>query len=160
MFDLPNEINGNELRKGDGSAIDALIDFYGAFNSGDLDSLTHNWADGDTPSMDNPIGGIRRGWKAISEGYSKLFNGPASVQVTFYDYTSQGGDEWHLFVGREKGLCKTSGGELALHIRTTRWFVKLNGKWRQLHHHGSIEAPTLLSDYQRMVLGAPLEPLA
>jgi hypothetical protein len=33
--------------------------------------------------MDNPMGGIRRGLQSISEGYSKLFGGPAIVQVTF-----------------------------------------------------------------------------
>jgi hypothetical protein len=33
--------------------------------------------------MDNPMGGIRRGGRPISEGYSKLFGGAAIVQVTF-----------------------------------------------------------------------------
>ena len=54
-------------RTGDG-ALDALIDFYRAFNSRDLDALAANWADGDAPSMSNPIGGIRRGWPAIAGG--------------------------------------------------------------------------------------------
>ncbi|MET0191892.1 MAG: hypothetical protein ABW200_00810, partial [Hyphomicrobiaceae bacterium] len=72
------QITGSESHTGDG-ALDALIDFYRAFNSRDLDALAANWVDGDAPSMSNPIGGIRRGWPAIKEGYSKLFGGPASV---------------------------------------------------------------------------------
>lgn len=159
MFETHKEISGNETHQGDGSVIDALVDFYKAFNERNLDSLKRNWAEGDLPSMNNPIGGTRRGWDAISEGYSKLFDGPASVQVKFYDFTSQGGHDWHLFVGREKGWCKTPHRELEIRFRTTRWFVKIDENWRQLHHHGSIEAPALLADYQRMVLGAPVEPL-
>ena len=58
---LPAEIMGSEPPAGDGSALDALIDFYRAFNTSDLKALGANWADGEVPSMDNPIGGIRRG---------------------------------------------------------------------------------------------------
>jgi quercetin dioxygenase-like cupin family protein len=72
-------------------------------------------------------------------------------------FTSLGGSDWHLFVGREKGVCKTPTGSLDLRIRTTRWFNKTNGVWRQLHHHGSIDEPTLLAEHQRAIFGAPLE---
>lgn len=34
--------------------------------------------------------------------------------------------------------------------------VRRNGKWRQLHHHGSIEKANLLANYQRLIFGAPL----
>lgn len=136
--------------------LDALIHFYRAFSSRDLDALAVNWADGERPSMDNPIGGIRRGWPAIRDGYRTLFEGPARIQVTFHDYTQDGGSDWHLFVGREKGTCTVGETTIDLRIRTTRWFVKIDGAWRQLHHHGSIESPALLADYQRAMLGAPL----
>ena len=152
----PVEITGSEVRTGERNALDALIDFYHAFNAGDLDGLAANWAEGEAPSMDNPIGGIRRGWPAIRDGYLKLFNGPAKVEVAFHDFTSQGGSEWHLFVGREKGTCRTPTASLNLRIRTTRWFTKINGVWRQFHHHGSIDEPALLAEYQRVILGAPL----
>ena len=103
------------------------------------------------------MGGRRRGWLAIREGYSKLFNGPATIQVAFYDFTSQGGSDWHLFVGREKGVCETAMVSLGLRFRTTRWFIRTNGVRRQLHHHGSIEETMLLADYQRAIFGAPLD---
>lgn len=153
---LPAEITGREPIAGDGSALDALIDFYRAFNASDLEALGANWEVGEAPCMDNPIGGIRRGWPAIREGYAKLFNGPATVRVVFHDFTAQGNDDYHLFVGREKGFCETSAGRLELRIRTSRWFVKANGAWRQLHHHGSVDEPALLADYQRAILGSPL----
>ena len=100
--------------------MDALIDFYRAFNASDLEALAANWAERDAPSMDNPIGGIRRGWPAIKEGYAKLFGGPATVRVAFHDFTAQGNNDYHLFVGREKGLCETPAVRLELRIRTSR----------------------------------------
>ncbi len=147
------EIDGDEIERGDGTALDALIEFYRAFNAGDLAGLEAAWLGGSEPSMDNPIGGIRRGWDEIAEGYSKLFEGQAKVHVTFHDFTSQGGDDWHLFVGRERGTCRTERDTLDVAFRTTRWFVRRNRAWRQLHHHGSIEDPKMLADYQRLIFG-------
>lgn len=150
------EITGREAQSGRGDALDALIGFYKAFNARDLDGLAANWEQGDAPSMDNPMGGIRRGWQSISEGYLKLFKGPAIVQVTLHDFTCQGGDDWHLFVGREVGTCTTPHQKMDVRFRTTRWFTRRDGKWRQLHHHGSIEEPGMLAEYQRTILGAVL----
>lgn len=149
MNHLPKEITGAETRTGDGTALDALIDFYRAFNGRDIKALAANWAEGSAPSMDNPIGGIRRGWSSIREGYARLFGGPARVNVSFYDFTSHEGQDWCLFVGRERGRCTAPGTTLELRIRTSRLFVRRDGAWRQLHHHGSMDEPELLSDYQR-----------
>ncbi|MGY5778496.1 YybH family protein [Rhizobium sp. LEGMi135b] len=157
MAELLTEITGSENMMGDDGALDALIGFYRALNAGDLDALAANWADGDKPSMDNPIGGIRRGWPSIRDGYAKLFDGKAKVQVAFHDFTSQGGGDWYLFVGREKGSCVTADAGIELRIRTTRWFTRIDGAWRQLHHHGSIEEPALLAAYQQIIFGAPLD---
>lgn len=68
--------------------------------------------------------------------------------MTFHDFTSQGADDWHLFVGRERGVCRTAKETLDVAFRTTRWFVRRDGGWRQLHHHGSVEDPKMLADYQ------------
>ncbi|ABC94426.1 hypothetical conserved protein (plasmid) [Rhizobium etli CFN 42] len=154
MLEHLPEISGKEKRAGDGGPLDALIEFYDAFNSGDMKRLEAVWFDGEAPSMDNPIGGIRRGWASIAEGYTKLFGGAASVNVTFHDFTSKGGEDWHLFVGRERGVCRTPKTRLDLAFRTTRWFVRNDGRWRQLHHHGSVEDPTMLAAYQRLIFGA------
>jgi hypothetical protein len=88
--------------------------------------------------------------------YAKLFSGPAIVRVAFHHFEAQGNNDFHLFVGREKGYCETTAVRLELRIRTSRWFVKMRGVWRQLHHHRSIDEPALLADYQRAILGTPL----
>jgi hypothetical protein len=108
LMSLPGEITGREPPAEDGSPLDALIGFYRAFNASDMKALAANWAaDEEAPSMDNPIGGIRRGWPAIRDGYAKLFSGPATLRVTFQDFSAQGNDDYHLFVGREKVWCET-----------------------------------------------------
>lgn len=157
MSKIPAEISGNETIEDAGSPVAALVGFYRAFNTRDIDGLARNWLDGDEPSMSNPIGGLRRGWPDIRDGYMRLFRGTARVRVTFHDFTTQSDDDRAcVFVGREKGVCESPDGTLALRIRTTRWFVRRDGVWRQLHHHGSIEEPGLLADYQRAIFGAPL----
>ncbi len=157
MTAVPAEISGSETVGDPASPVAALIAFYRAFNTADLDGLARNWLDGDEPSTSNSIGGLRRGWSAIREGYARLFAGAARVQVTFHDFTVRGDDHACLFVGREKGTCESPAGTLALRIRTTRWFVRRGGVWRQLHHHGSIEEPALLAAYQTAIFGAPIE---
>jgi hypothetical protein len=150
MRHWPTEITGDEPRS-NGGPLDALIAFYNAFNKADIGGLEAIWMAGDAPSMDNPIGGIRRGWHEIAEGYSRLFEGEAEVRVAFHDFSIQGGDDWHLFVGRERGVCSTERETLEVAFRTTRWFVRNNGEWRQLHHHGSVEDPKMLADYQNLI---------
>lgn len=148
------EITGGEQKVGDNGALDALIEFYRAFNAADMVGLEAIWCPGPAPSMDNPIGGIRRGWNEIAGGYAKLFDGAATVNVTFHDFTSQGGREWHLFVGRERGTCRTASDRLDVAFRTTRWFVWVDGEWRQLHHHGSVEDPQMLAEYQKLIFSS------
>lgn len=65
----------------------ALEQFYAAFNGRDLALMVDNWAQTEEIALDNPLGGIRRGWTEISPLYERVFCGPAVVYVEFYDYT-------------------------------------------------------------------------
>lgn len=38
-----SEVTGREARSGNGDALDALIDFYRAFNARDIEGLALNW---------------------------------------------------------------------------------------------------------------------
>lgn len=131
----------------------ALQQFYHAFNTRDLALMAAHWWTGDDVAMDNPLGGIARGWDAIRLVYTRIFAGPARVQVEFHDYTLHVGGELCYAVGRERGTLERDGGALALAIRTSRIFRRVDGVWRQVHHHGSIDDPTLLAAYQAMVRG-------
>ncbi len=103
--------------------------------------------------MSNPLGGVRRGWPDNSQVYQRIFGGNARVGVEFYDYTLHEMPEMLVAVGRERGsLMRGDFKLLDLTIRTTRVFRRVDGRWRQLHHHGSFEDPKLLTRYQEAVL--------
>lgn len=146
----PTVITGREPVSGSGP-IAVLTDFYRAFNGRDLAAMRANWADLDEIAMDNPLGGIRRGWIDIESVYQRLFEGPARVYVEFHDYTLQTTPDMFCAVGRERGWFERDGERLTLAIRTSRIFRRIQGVWRQVHHHGSIDDPELLALYQRAV---------
>ncbi len=146
----PNSIDGNGSYP-QGTPLYALNEFYAAFNSRNLKRMSQVWLQTAEASMDNPLGGISRGWKAISAVYSKLFNSAARVRVEFHDYTLHARTDFFLAVGRERGEFSKGGIALPLAIRTSRLFIRVDGAWRQLHHHGSLDDPRILADYQAAV---------
>ncbi len=133
----------------------ALEQFYAAFNGRDIALMAENWAQTDEIALDNPLGGIRRGWADIRALYERVFSGPAVVYVAFHDYTLHVGQDIFYAVGRERGHFRKGNTELALAIRTSRVFRLFEGRWKQVHHHGSIDAAGLLARYQSAVLGNP-----
>lgn len=148
---INNPINGNEDRTNLSEPIITLSEFYEAFNKGDIIKMTNNWLQNDEIAMDNPVGGIKRGWNEIKEVYEKIFNGPAKVYVEFYDYSIHQSNEIFYVVGRERGEFKIDNEVVKLAIRTSRIFKYVDNNWKQVHHHGSIDDPNLLSQYQNAV---------
>ena len=144
-------ITGNETRSGQTKSHDALIMFYDAFNHRKIELMSQNWANNPDISMDNPLGGIMRGWDDIKTIYQRIFEGKAQVYVEFYDYTIHENEHFFYAVGRERGYFKTKENSINLAIRTSRIFQKINNVWQQVHHHGSIESPNLLEKYQKLV---------
>jgi ketosteroid isomerase-like protein len=110
-----------------------------------------NWDNSEEASMDNPLGGIKRGWPEIRQVYERIFTGQATVRVEFHDYTLHEAGEVFWVVGRERGRLEQDGRTLDLAIRTSRLFRRSAGGWRQVHHHGSMDDPALLDAYQRAV---------
>lgn len=133
----------------------AVESFYYALNHRDLEALARNWTDDLLAQLNNPLGGILRGGDAIKELYARIFSGTVLVQVTFGDIVEYIGDDHALFAGRETGTYTIPSQEPStLAIRTSRYFRYSGGRWRQYHHHGSIDDPELLRAYQH-ALRAP-----
>lgn len=153
MQPIQEAITGNEEQGDLSSPYQALVQFYCAFNTRDMRMMAEHWAQSDDIAMDNPLGGISRGWDAVGSIYERLFNGPAQVYVEYFDYTIHETTEMFYAVGRERGYFRRGDTEIALAIRTSRIFRRSEGRWRQVHHHGSIEDPQLLAAYQAAVLG-------
>ncbi len=131
--------------------IHALTQFYYAFNNRDIKTMALNWDNSEDIAMDNPLGGIKRGWGEVKGVYERIFNGSARVYVEFYDYTIHAAKEIFYVVGRERGNLQIGDTKIDLAIRTSRIFRLANAKWRQVHHHGSIDNPELLRRYQDAV---------
>jgi ketosteroid isomerase-like protein len=129
----------------------ALAQFYRAFNRRNLDLIDANFAPTDEVAIDNPVGGIRRGREQPHLMYEKIFKSRADVKVEFWDYTVHLTGEVFLAVGRERGSYLADGLRSDLSIRTSRVFRRYDGKWRQIHHHGSIDDPNMLAAFQKAV---------
>ena len=63
----PPPIDGQEAAIDPREPEGALSEFYRGFNGRDLALLGQNWLNSEDASMDNPVGGIRRGWSEIRE---------------------------------------------------------------------------------------------
>ena len=144
-------VTGREERSLLSAPMAALSEFYEALNARDIIKMERNWARTGEAVMDNPVGGVRRGWGEIGAVYERIFSSPRRYWFEFYDYSSHEAGEVFYVVGRERG--EYWAGETVLHmaIRTTRVFRKIEGQWRQVHHHGSIDDPELLAAYQEAV---------
>jgi ketosteroid isomerase-like protein len=147
-------ITGNEELGDMSQPEQALAQFYHAFNSRDLKMIDDNFAASDDVAIDNPLGGIRRGADGPHKMYEGVFKSPANVHVVFWDYTIHRAGDVFWAVGRERGTYFDGGVEKDLNVRTTRVFQLINGRWRQMHHHGSIEDAKLLAEYQNAVQSA------
>jgi ketosteroid isomerase-like protein len=148
---IDTPITGREDRSDLDDPVQALAQFHAAFNGRDLDLMAQNWAQDGFVAMDNPVGGIKRGWPQIRAVYQGIFRSPARVEVEFHDYTLRVVGDLFYAVGRERGALEAPGVRLDLRIRTSRLFQRMDGRWRQVHHHGSMDDARLLDAYQKAV---------
>jgi hypothetical protein len=153
MESLMTTINGSEdLNNLENEKMNVLIRFYKAFNQRDLKLMKNVWLNSDEASMNNPVGGILRGWENIKMVYDKIFNGKAKVYVEFYDFTVHSTGTMFIVTGRERGFFEKENIKIDLAIRTSRVFIKENEDWKHIQHHGSIDNPDLLKKYQDAIL--------
>jgi SnoaL-like domain len=121
---IQEPVTGQEQIPNFSDPLAALAQFYRALNSRDLELMKQNWDSSDEAVMDNPLGGIKRGWAEIGEIYRRLFASPKPYRFEFYDYTLRRYGEVYIAIGRERGRVETDEGlHIDLAIRTTLIFV-------------------------------------
>jgi ketosteroid isomerase-like protein len=141
---------------GRAGSVAALETFYYALNQADANVLAEVWSGDPLAQLNNPLGGILRGGRAIVDLYKRVFAGPARLQVEFDDVVEYLGERHALFAGREHATYAVGDGPpTAVEIRTSRYFRYQadDGRWLQFHHHGSIDDPVALAAYQQALLG-------
>ncbi len=134
----------------------ALVEsFYYAFNQRDMDVFAQVWANHELTQLNNPLGGILRGYEPIANLYQGIFTGPASVWVELSDIVEFQSEDMVVFAGRETGEFTKGDKTISLLIRTSRIVQWLGADigWKQTHHHGSIDDSQLLKEYQQAVRG-------
>ena len=151
MKTIQTAITGNENFEDLANPIQVLAQFYDAFNNQDFELMSQNWLQKEEIAMDNPLGGIKRGWDEIKSVYTRIFSGKAKIYVEFYDYTIVNLNGGFCAIGRERGYVQIDEQKLELAIRTSRIFKLTDGIFKQVHHHGSIETSELLKEYQELV---------
>jgi hypothetical protein len=87
----------------------------------------------------------------IQQFYANIFNGEATVYVEYYDYSIHQSGNMFCAVGRERGFFQQNDEKINLTIRTSRIYQMQGDRWKQTHHHGSIEDSKLLAAYQKAV---------
>jgi len=58
-------ITGNEAQGDLSTPYQTLVQFYFAFNKRNMKSMSANWLQNEEIAMDNPLGGIKRGWDSV-----------------------------------------------------------------------------------------------
>lgn len=126
---------------GDGAAADEVRSahrrYYEAFERRDLDLMSDVWEHSDRVACTHPGWRTLRGWGAVSGSWFAIFGGPQQLQVILTNEAIEvAGDVAWATVDENLLDADGSGTVAALNV-----FVRSDGRWRLVAHHGSPVAP-------------------
>lgn len=122
--------------------VQALAQFYRAFNTRDPDLMDRSWEHSPDVAVISPLAGLLRGWLAIRSAYERAFQEPGGLETEFFDYTLQGSGDLCVVVGRERGNATVGGRTVRLTGRTTNVLRRAkDGTWKLVHHHITLDGP-------------------
>jgi ketosteroid isomerase-like protein len=112
--------------------------FYAAFEARDLDAMSDCWEHSDRIVCTHPGWRTLRGWGAVSGSWFALFGGPSSLQfILTEEVVAVAGDSAWVTVDENLISPEMGGGTVA----ALNVFVRADGRWRLVAHHGSPVAP-------------------
>jgi ketosteroid isomerase-like protein len=113
--------------------------FYEAFEGRDLDAMSDIWDHTDQVACVHPGWAILQGWAAVAASWYALFDGPQRLQFIVTDERVEvvGDVAW---VTCNENLLDTGAAQA---VAATNLFVRRDGGWRLVHHHGSPVAQRL-----------------
>lgn len=117
----------------DGDLLDANAAFYAAFEARDLDAMSELWLHEDHVACTHPGWATLQGWPAVAASWFALFQGPAAMQFILTNVAGHvvGDVGW---VTCDENLL---AGSQAQTVAATNVFVRRDGAWRLVLHHGS-----------------------
>lgn len=110
------------------------VEFYRAFETGDMDAMVRVWEHSDRVSCTHPGTPTLRGWLAIEQSWGLLLgssSGRPQFILTEEAIEVIGDVAWVTLV--ENMIV----GDRSLAGTAVNWFVRSNDKWQMVGHHGA-----------------------
>ncbi len=111
--------------------------FYDAFEARDLDAMSDLWEHSERVSCTHPGWSVLRGWAAVAASWMALFQGPQRLQFILTDEQVEVVGDVAWVTVDENLLGEDSGGT----VTSLNMFVRTDGVWKLVAHHGSGVAP-------------------
>ena len=107
--------------------------FYDAFEQRSMEAMRHVWDHSERVVCVHPGWPILRGWPDVEESWRRILEGPGRNQfIVTNDAAVVTGDvAWVTF--DENLVDRTTTGTIA----ATNLFVRIDGRWKLVLHHGS-----------------------
>jgi ketosteroid isomerase-like protein len=111
--------------------------FYDAFEARDLDVMSDVWEHSDRVACTHPGWRTLHGWGSVAGSWFALFGGPQVLQFILTNEVVQvAGDTAWVTVDENLITAESSGTVAAMNL-----FLRHDGRWRLVAHHGSPVAP-------------------
>jgi ketosteroid isomerase-like protein len=111
--------------------------FYEAFEARDMDAMSDVWEHDDRVSCTHPGWRTLHGWGAVSASWFALFRGPQPLQfILTNEQVAVAGEAAWVTVDENLISAEGSGTVAAVNV-----YVRREGRWRLVAHHGSAVAP-------------------
>ncbi len=123
--------------------------FYAAFEARDLEAMAEVWECSDRAAVTHPGWPTLRSWPLVAESWRRIFENTPYIQFFLTDESVvvTGDAAWVTLyenilqeVPRVRGLPGAEGGQQSLgdsRVAATNVFVRTQGAWRMVVHHGS-----------------------
>ncbi len=108
--------------------------YYEAFEARDLDAMSDLWERSDRALCTHPGWATLEGWGAVAASFFALFQNAAQLQfvLTREKPTVVGDAAW---ISLDENLLGDQGG---VTVSALNLFVRSDGRWRMVGHHGSV----------------------
>lgn len=111
--------------------------FYRAFESLDVHKMRGVWAQSEDISCVHPGWPLLKGFEQVMESWKRIFENTSMMQFTITGAVIrvEGDSAWVM--GTENIATLVDGKVAEAKVQATNIFIKRDGRWLMVHHHGS-----------------------